>query len=1340
MSLAVLAIICLTTQALVVSTVYYFLTSTTRRHNLVRGIGIVLFAGLESAIFLHIIIAQKGRAVETRDVLIDIALAALIALAFGFGNSLLNLLHRSRRSLERSESLSSTLFEQSSEPVIILDKSGNLLEINNAACEQLGFLKNELCKLRMSDIVHPDELPTVVEQLTRMVPGDIARTSVRVRRKDGSWMQTDAASRRLDDGTFLTIARDITAQTKQQRSLERFAEVSSGTGDQFFSSAAQNLAESLELEHVLIGELLPGRTDRAKTLALILDGKLAANIEYDLAGTPCNTIVGRTMACYPSDLQKVFPDDAMLVDIGAVSYIGIPLFASNGAPLGIICALSRKAIVNQSHCQTVLACYSHRVESEIERLRTEAALRESEERYSNVVNVSPFGMHMYRLEADGKLILEAANPAADWLLSADHSKLISKTIEEAFPSLANTEVPEQYRRIAAHGERWRSESVTYKDNRIEGAFEVVAFQRSPMKMAAVFMSITDRKQAEEVLRDSETGLANAQRITHIGNWSVDPLKKKSVWSAEMFRICGLSPREKPPWFDEYIDCIVHPDDRQSVRAAIEELTKGRVHQPFDYRIARPDGSIRICRAQSTVEFGSTGQPVRISGTTQDITERKLAEEKLQLTSDRLSLATQGARVGIWDYDIPTQSMFWDPVMYDLYGLSPELTTDPTELWQAAVHPDDLVQTNAKVQELMLIGGQLVADFRIVWPDSSIRHISVNAVIHCDAAGKPARIVGTNWDITERKQAEELLRRQNDFLIALRESTLDLVSESDLDRLLESIVRRAGQLIGTSSGFIDLLEPGADHLIPRIALGCMANDSLKYAVHKGEGITGKAWEAVLPVVVDDYDAWPGRIPGCETNVVGASVATPLVAKSGVVGVLGLAFERGSTRTFDAESVERLNAFARFAALAVETAQLNEAVRRELAEREKEIEVRKRVETKLQRSLSLVRATLESTTDGILVVDYHGNVAGYNQKFLEHWRIPVTLAEQNDDARLITYVLDQLKDPDGFVRKVQELYANPLEESFDLLEFKDGRYFERYSLPQRMGDEIIGRVWSFRDVTERKRAEVERTRLEEQLRLSQKLETIGTLAAGIAHDFNNLLVPVIGYTELADSELASEDPRHEHLAEVLKAAYRAKSLVGQILAFSRQQSGEGKLVRLESVVNETARLLRSSLEPNIIIETSAEANLPQLFADATQLHQVIMNLGVNASHAMKKGGKLTISVKATSGDAANCSVCGCQLFGKHLELCVIDTGHGMDQATLRRIFDPFFTTKPVGEGTGLGLAVTHGIVAHHGGHICARSEVGVGTTFYIYLPAVEDCEHGASRTSTERILAATQITVS
>jgi two-component system cell cycle sensor histidine kinase/response regulator CckA len=382
--------------------------------------------------------------------------------------------------------------------------------------------------------------------------------------------------------------------------------------------------------------------------------------------------------------------------------------------------------------------------------------------------------------------------------------------------------------------------------------------------------------------------------------------------------------------------------------------------------------------------------------------------------------------------------------------------------------------------------------------------------------------------------------------------------------------------------------------------------------------------------------------------------------------------------------------------------------------------KQTQDDLERSLSLVRATLESTADGILVVDQQGNIAGYNQKFIELWKVPISLVMEKNDLNLITFVLDQLVYPDQFLSRIETLYANPMMESHDLLEFKDGRWFERYSLPQRLGNDIIGRVWSFRDITESKQYEAQQHRLEEQIRLSQKLETIGTLASGIAHDFNNLLVPVIGYTELTQSDLPPDNPSRELLDEVLKAAYRAKALVGQVLTFSRQQSGQRKPVRFESIIQEAVKLLRSTIDPKIEILVSLASDLPVIMADPTQLHQIIMNLCVNSSHALSNGGKINIELRNTFEGELRCHNCLNDIPGRHVYMKVSDNGSGMSQSILSRIFDPFFTTKPAGKGSGLGLAVTHGIVAQHHGHICVNSAEGVGTAFHIYLPVNETSE--------------------
>ena len=244
---------------------------------------------------------------------------------------------------------------------------------------------------------------------------------------------------------------------------------------------------------------------------------------------------------------------------------------------------------------------------------------------------------------------------------------------------------------------------------------------------------------------------------------------------------------------------------------------------------------------------------------------------------------------------------------------------------------------------------------------------------------------------------------------------------------------------------------------------------------------------------------------------------------------------------------------------------------------------------------------------------------------------------------------------------------------------------------------------------------RKRLESQLQQAQKMEAMGTLAGGIAHDFNNLLAVVIGYTELLSLDLNAETETQSYTQEILTACRRAKALVQQILTFSRQRDPERRPVPLHRVVNETLQLLRASLPTTVAFECRVDPQSGFVMADPTQMHQVLMNLCANAEHAMRQhGGVLTVCLEAVGLDAAFAAQHPPLRSGPHVRLTVRDTGHGIAPEVRERIFDPFFTTKAVGEGTGMGLAVAHGIITNHDGAILLDSEPDGGSTFTIYLP--------------------------
>ncbi|MGA3293332.1 MAG: PAS domain S-box protein [Candidatus Acidiferrales bacterium] len=304
-------------------------------------------------------------------------------------------------------------------------------------------------------------------------------------------------------------------------------------------------------------------------------------------------------------------------------------------------------------------------------------------------------------------------------------------------------------------------------------------------------------------------------------------------------------------------------------------------------------------------------------------------------------------------------------------------------------------------------------------------------------------------------------------------------------------------------------------------------------------------------------------------------------------------------------------------------------------------------------------------------------------------------------------------------------------------KDGRwvYLESTASPViNAKGEIENLVIVNRDIDERRR-------LEEQLRQSQKMDAIGRLSGGVAHDFNNLLGVIIGYAEILQEHIPEADPMRAPVDQILKAGNRASSLTRQLLAFSRQQVLEPKVLSLNGVVSDTDKMLRRLIGEDIELVTSLDPKLGRIRADQGQIEQVIMNLAVNARDAMPDGGRLAIETSNFEIDTAFAQRYAYPVqTGPYVLLTVSDNGIGMDSATQQRIFEPFFTTKEKGKGTGLGLSMVYGVVKQSGGYIDLTSSPGKGATFSIYLPRVEEhaeadahgTDHSAELRGTETIL--------
>jgi PAS domain S-box-containing protein len=373
---------------------------------------------------------------------------------------------------------------------------------------------------------------------------------------------------------------------------------------------------------------------------------------------------------------------------------------------------------------------------------------------------------------------------------------------------------------------------------------------------------------------------------------------------------------------------------------------------------------------------------------------------------------------------------------------------------------------------------------------------------------------------------------------------------------------------------------------------------------------------------------------------------------------------------------------------------------------DITERKRTEAALKESLALLQATLGAAPVGIarlhnrVILDMSGallRVLGYTREELI-----------GQDARVL-YATD-----DDYQR-VAPQYALLAEQKFTIFETrfvaKDGRIVDVAvnAVWLDTTNRAAGVIAAFMDITER-------NALQERLRQSQKLEAIGTLAGGIAHDFNNILTGILGFAELARQVTDDNSEVRQYVDHISDAGRRAADLVTQILAFSRAGGLARTPIQMRDVVTEAMKLLRVTIPASIAFDIKLAENLPMVLANGSQLHQIVMNLGINAAYAMgDKAGTLSVSLASCELDDLQASSLSDIGPGTYVCLRVADTGCGMDAATLQRAFEPFFTTKAQGQGTGLGLSVIHGIVHSHHGTIRLSSELGLGTTVEIFLPA-------------------------
>ena len=775
---------------------------------------------------------------------------------------------------------------------------------------------------------------------------------------------------------------------------------------------------------------------------------------------------------------------------------------------------------------------------------------------------------------------------------------------------------------------------------------------------SIHNDVTEARLATKQLNQLNRRLALATQAAAIGVWEWDAHTRKSSWDKRTLQIYGLPSSEFHGSAEDW-KARLHPDDRSAAIAGVKVLVEGADEFDLTFRIIRfCDHAVRHVHSRAVTERDKNGRLLRIIGTERDITDEREAVQQTEALNERLRLALRSSNFGVWELELATGIRHWDDRMLDLYGVHRDIVRSANSVWLEALHPADRARAEAYVNRV--VSGELPSydtEYRIVRPDGSIRHIESHGYLQRNGQGHPIRLVGLNRDVTVEKNLQEALDLAEQRWQLALESTNDGVWDWDKQTGVFYQDERWAAMLGYQSAEIPNTREGWRRLMhPDDINAC------EQAAH---------------------EHYEGRTPHYQHE-------HRMRTKAGSWKWI---LDRGKvmTRAIDGRPLRMVGTHT-------------------------DITTRKELEERLRRTEAVNAQVSRLALIGGWQIDILTSQLTWDEGTRRIHEVDGSFKPTLDN--IVQFFREEGVD----LLRAAQMEATPTNPSYEL------EILMLTALQKRRWVRVIGQVefqdttpvcvnGAIQDVTIRHESEEARRELEGQLFQAQKMETLGTLAGGIAHDFNNLLTGIIGYHELAADSVPEDHPARSCLTEARNASLRARELVEQILTFGRHSAGGGHVpLDITLVIEEARRFLRATLPATIVIEHHLSPHCPHVLGDATQIHQVLLNLGSNAAHAMRHhGGMLRIGVESTEVTPDLALLLGGPPAGRYVKFSVGDTGHGMDEATRRRIFDPFFTTKNTREGTGLGLAVVHGIVRAHRGVIDVVSSPGAGTTFHVYLPA-------------------------
>ncbi len=984
-------------------------------------------------------------------------------------------------------------------------------------------------------------------------------------------------------------------------------------------------------------------------------------------------------------------------ELGWIAYAGVPLLTRQGHVVGTLGVVDVMPRLWSERDQSLLQDLAASAVTEIELRSLQAAgtpLAASD-------TLSEAGIPMGIVSLDGRWL--GVNDALAELLGANARELLGD-LAEAHTHPDDRAAEREAERLLRAGE---CTSYTSEKRCIRRSGEPVWVlatvtavpdgDRAFRHWIVALQDIDHRKRMETQIRESEERYRLAARATDgvVRDW--DLLSDRIVWGDGFERVFD----EQSPgvvtaawWYER-----IHPEDRERVVARIQHaISQGHRSREEEYRFRRGDGGWLRISDRISVVTDEAGEPIRMLGIMADVGSRRDAEAALRGSEARYRSLVDNLREVVFRTDTAARWELLNPAWEELTGFSILEATGMSFL--DYVHPEDRA-VSAKAFERLLARRRTThrSEVRYLTRDGGFRWVEVWARLTLDERGEPAGTSGTITDITERKRAELLSSGQSRLLE-------EIAAGTPLTAVLEGIARFTEE--HGSPGIATLMMPEGDGSTLRLASAPRLPASLKAGfgsvpVGPRNGTCGTAAFRRERVIVRDiatdplWEGWPGR-----DALLGAGIracwSVPILSAHGeVLGTFAVYYV--DVREPGTEDFKIVEIASHLAKIAIE---------------------RERTQAEVQRSTRLFQQVTETLPIGVWVTSADGRIIFGNPAGREIWGGQYADVAHFGEGRAWWADTGEPIGPGEWGAARVLLSGEPTLNELLRIESFDGNVKTILSSAVSIRgaeNEILGAIIVNQDVTERRAAEEALRRSEEQLRQAQKMEAVGQLAGGIAHDFNNLLTGVLTYCDLILQEVRQGDPIRSDVEQIRHAGQRAAGLTRQLLAFSRRQVLQPRVLSLNSTVTELDGMLRRLIRADIGLETELDPALWYVLADPGQIEQVLVNLVVNARDATPQGGRISITTANRQYPGGGFERPSGVRPGSYVVLTVADTGQGMEPHIQARIFDPFFTTKEPGKGTGLGLSTVYGIVEQSGGHIGVESAPGRGTTFTIHLPRYE-----------------------